>query len=126
MFLSFTHVECDGDDVKAHRRVRDAAEGGRLVGGEETRIKSMNSMCLSCVLGGLRLSERAHPVYFGHFVSPSAALVSAHQLRRGALFSGAAESATEGDSGHMNRQGAPETQEETVSFLSYLISEAVF
>lgn len=82
----------------------------------------MNSMSLSGMLGGSRLSERAHPVYFGHFVSPSAALVSAHQLRRGALFSGAAESATEGDSGHMIRQGAPATRkEETVSFLSYLI-----
>lgn len=46
------------------------------------------------------LRARTHPVYFGHFVSPSAALVSAHQLRRGALFSGAAESeAVERDSG---------------------------
>lgn len=72
-------------------------------------MKSMNSTGRSCVLGGSRLCERAHPVYFGHFVSPSAALVSAHQLRRGALFSGAAESETEGDSGHMIRQGAAET-----------------
>lgn len=37
IFISFTHVECDGDDVKAHRRVRDAAEGGRLAG-EKRRV----------------------------------------------------------------------------------------
>lgn len=32
-------------------------------------------------------------------MSPSAALVPAHQLRRGALFSGAAESVTAGEGG---------------------------
>ena len=35
----------------------------------------------------------AHPVYFGHFVPPSASLVSAHQLRGRALLRGAAQSA---------------------------------
>ena len=35
----------------------------------------------------------AHPVYLGHLVPPSAALVSAHQLRGGALLRGAAQSA---------------------------------
>lgn len=37
----------------------------------------------------------AHPIYFGHFVPPSAALVSAHQLRRGTLFCGATEPETQ-------------------------------
>ena len=36
-----------------------------------------------------------HPVYFGHFVPPSAAFMSAHQLRGRALFRGAAESETQ-------------------------------
>lgn len=36
-----------------------------------------------------------HPVYFGHFVPPSAAFVSAHELWRRTLFSGAAEPETE-------------------------------
>lgn len=30
IFIRFTHVECDGDDVKAHSGVCDTAEGGRL------------------------------------------------------------------------------------------------
>lgn len=40
IFISFTHVECDGDDVKAHRRVRDAAEGGRLAGEKRRVLKA--------------------------------------------------------------------------------------
>lgn len=72
--------------------------------GEEGCVRERGTMhrYAARVERGFRVcgAARAHPVDFGHFVSPSAALVSAHQLRRGALFSGAAESETvTGDSG---------------------------
>lgn len=78
---SFTHVECDSDDVEAHRGVGDAAEGRRLQGKKtETDVKDMSRMLFFHRRGEVEALKGAHPVDFGQFVPPSAPLVSTHQL----------------------------------------------
>lgn len=90
---TFTHVECDSDDVQAHGGVGDAAEGRRLKRQEDHRRRTCQALAssLSGGRGEAEAREAAHPVDFGQFVSPPAPLVPTHQLRRGALFSRAAE-----------------------------------
>lgn len=107
---ALTHVESDSDDVEAHSGVCDAAEGRGLAHRQasETVVHSETftnlnttfhacSLSLSCgdtytlhththsLLLPCHPPAVSHPVYFGHFVPPSAAFVSAHQLRGGAL-----------------------------------------
>lgn len=106
-----THVESDSDDVEAHGRVCDTAEGWRLERKEDTEHIVNKSGRKSILISSLIYFSRpvsmpitaetltslrcAYPVYFGHFVPPSAPLVSAHQLWRRTLFCGATEPETQ-------------------------------
>lgn len=113
--IIFTHVECDSDDVEAHSGVCDTAEGWRLERQEDDTMSETfeivkvayrsisisplicfsHSLSISISAGEVKCLRGAHPVYFSHFVPPSAALVSAHQLWRRTLFCGTTEPETQ-------------------------------
>ena len=69
-----------------------------------THTRHTHSLILPC-----RPPTVSHPVYFGHFVPPSAAFVSAHELGGGALLCGAAEPDTGRGEVRGEVRGSPHT-----------------